>query len=142
MIELDLAEAFRTVIADARAEAGGTRSAFDNDIAIGDSNPATLAVDNAIYRLANSDDLRSVLSQPADDPTEHGTDMRLWPEVLRQRRLREALAPQMQEFVADCKGARYTGWSKEHGGPIRRVDDRGRNYYPEESPNPPAQPIR
>lgn len=35
----------------------------------------------------------------------------LWQQVL----------PELEQYAANCRTARYTGWSREHGGPIRRV---------------------
>lgn len=138
----DLSQVFSRVLDSARQEFGGSRSAFDHEIAVGDrSNSAWLGIYNAIYTLARTE-LQRALTPDGDpaDGSEETAEVR--PDIVRARRLRELLAPHLDALVADCKGARYTGWSMMHGGPIRRVDGLGRNYYPEESPNPPTRPTR
>lgn len=138
----DLSQVFNRVLDSARQEFGGSRSAFDHEIAVGDrDSSAWLGIYNAIYTLARTE-LQGALT-PDGDPTDGSEEAaEVSPDMIRARRLRELLTPHLDALVAGCKGARYTGWSMMHGGPIRRVDELGRNYYPEESPNPPTRPIR
>lgn len=127
-----LDHAFRTVMASARRSFDGTNDEFDwqlatrarNGVFSGDTADAWMEIDNALYRVANGE-LREALTQPGDPTVRvdglNGGSMKGWPDFICKNRLRELLTPRIDALVAECKSYKYTGWSRESRGPIRKV---------------------
>ncbi|MGW2793608.1 hypothetical protein ACWC9H_27265 [Streptomyces sp. NPDC001251] len=129
---MDTAAIFREVMADARSAFAQDHherpnDLFDFQLATGnnsgpDAASAAQAIDNALYRIANGDELRGELTEPGDpaaaqDPDNPAT----WPAVIRKRRLRTRLQPHFDTLVDDCKQGQYKGVSREESGPVRRI---------------------
>lgn len=102
-----------TIIARAREEYGSP-DAFDYKISIEGIAPFGELYQEA-YALANE---RYPQVAPGDGEV-----------VLAERKARagalwEQVQPELAAYAADCRAARYTGWSRESGGPVRRIDGR------------------
>lgn len=104
--------AFRKIMATARRRHGGTAAEFDYSLSTGQAvdadgeyTGAVVAVDNAIYTVANDGH--------AGTAEEHAA---------RARALREQITPELDTLIAECKAKSYTGWSNASRGPIRYAD--------------------
>ncbi|WP_433329929.1 hypothetical protein [Spirillospora sp. CA-294931] len=105
----DLTHTAATIIARAR-DAYGDADAFDFRVAAEGIAPFG-GLYNETYSIANTDHL----VRPGDDES-----------VMAERKDRaatlwEQILPELERYAESCRTAKYTGWSKESSGPIRRV---------------------
>jgi hypothetical protein len=91
-------------------EVDGGSDAFDFHIATVGVQPAG-ELYQEVYALANE----------GHDVIVGGGQAQLEERKERAARLWEELLPELEAYAADCRNARYTGWSRESGGPVRRV---------------------
>jgi len=106
----DTARTAARIIARARDAHGGA-DAFDWQIKVEGIKPFG-ELYNEAYIIANEH-----LPQ-VDTAT---TDAELAERKARAAALWEQVLPELERYAADCKAAKFTGWSKESEGPIRRV---------------------
>lgn len=100
---------FRKIMAVARRRSGKTAAAFDYSLSIGETvdtdgeyTGAIIAIDNAIYDIAN--------------PGNAGTSDE---KHRRKVALKARIAPELDALIAECAAKSYTGWSNASSGPIR-----------------------
>ncbi len=107
---MDTAHAAATIIARARA-GHGSADMFDFKIATEGVEPFG-ELYNEAYLLANEGE---PMVKEGD-----GEDV-LAGRKTRAAELWERVLPELEAYATRCREARYTGWSRESGGPVRRV---------------------
>lgn len=91
-------------------ETSGGPDAFDLHIAIAGLQPYG-ELYQEVYAIANEGHELVVVGGEAQMEERKDRAARLWQEVL----------PELETYAADCRNAKYTGWSGQSGDPVRRV---------------------
>lgn len=107
---MNIADVAAKIISRAR-QRGDSADAFDYQIATEGLRPFGELYQET-YGLANEPDGQV---RPGDG------DAALAERKDRAKRLWEQVLPELEIYAADRRAARYTGWSRESGGPIRRL---------------------
>lgn len=106
----DIARTAARIIASARGSYNNA-DAFDYMIKVEGIKPFG-ELYNECYRIANEHQATVAPGDTQDDLDDRKRRAgELWAQVL----------PELENYAAECKAARFTGWSRMSDGPIRRV---------------------